>query len=276
MLNKLRELAIDSYGFMNNDMRRKAWNTLLMLDKPELSLLEEEKDNKVDSKKEELKRKNDYDKMKEEVKLSRAKNDVEVTDLIKEFEEMNDEDPNLTSDLMNKLEQHASKGSSKVKSVNIDSGKVLNEEDDVLTKKAWKQTKGAIGRTMYKFDFFNSLNEETAEKYKIDLECIMHQVLTKNKFQFYQGYDEFCCVFLLILGKKQGAKAAEIASHFFLKDFLQDSFEAKVKPMLYMVNDILKVAVPEFYKSFINIGVSLNVNVDAYVLFVLDINLVCS
>jgi hypothetical protein len=266
MLGKLRELAIDKYGLMNNEIRRKAWNILLVLDNPELTLVGEES---TKSSREEFKRKNDYEKMKEEVKLSKAKNDVEVTDLIKEFEEIN-EYSSLSNDLTKKLEQHKA---SNLKSIT----KSLNEETkEMLTEKAWKQTKGVIGRTMYKFDFFNSLNEETAEKYKTNLEQIMHQLLTKNKFQFYQGYNEFCCVFLLILGKKQGAKAAEVASHFFLRDFLQDSFESKVEPMLYMVNDILKVAVSEFYKSFIKIGVNVYANVDAYVLFVLDINLVCS
>eukprot|EP00826_Nyctotherus_ovalis_P037743 TRINITY_DN3469_c0_g1_i5.p1 TRINITY_DN3469_c0_g1~~TRINITY_DN3469_c0_g1_i5.p1 ORF type:complete len:168 (+),score=16.69 TRINITY_DN3469_c0_g1_i5:245-748(+) len=129
---------------------------------------------------------------------------------------------------------------------------------------------------MHKFDFFNSLNEETAEKYKADLRDMIYQLLTKNKYQFYQGYDEFCCVLLLILGKKQGIKAATTASKFFLKDFLRDSFEDKVKPMLFMVNDIVKAAEAKLHESFVKIGVVQPVSVDADVLSPLDSDVVCA
>ena len=117
------------------------------------------------------------------------------------------------------------------------------------------ELKKVIGRSMYNFDFFNSLNEETSEKYKLELEEMIFEILAKNKFQYYQGYDELCSVFLLIMGKKLGTKAAEMVSKFFIKDFLMGSFDNRVRPMLSMMIDIVKVVDEKLYEKLIQIGV---------------------
>eukprot|EP00826_Nyctotherus_ovalis_P006459 TRINITY_DN11533_c0_g1_i1.p1 TRINITY_DN11533_c0_g1~~TRINITY_DN11533_c0_g1_i1.p1 ORF type:complete len:301 (-),score=81.87 TRINITY_DN11533_c0_g1_i1:681-1583(-) len=126
--------------------------------------------------------------------------------------------------------------------------KELSEEDRIQVKKD-------INRSMYNFDFFNTLNEETAGKYTRELEEMLITLLSKNKYRYYQGYNELISVFLLILGKKQGMKAAEVISEYLIKDFLFDSFEKGVRPMLFMLNNLLEKADPAFYASFSKLGV---------------------
>lgn len=260
LISRLKELAVGEYGLVDNDTRRRAWNILLLSDNSDLTSFEGEGDNEnKKAKREELKRKNDYEKMKEE--LEKGKSDVEVTELIKEFEHMNEEKLDIASDLVANIGK-CNEGAEEAKSVASNSikdsestVKKETKEDKFISEKAWLQTKEVIGRTMHKFDFFNSLNEETAEKYKADLRDMIYQLLTKNKYQFYQGYDEFCCVLLLILGKKQGIKAAATISKFFLRDFLRDSFEDKVRPVLFMVSDIVKAAESGLHERFTRIGV---------------------
>jgi len=124
-----------------------------------------------------------------------------------------------------------------------------------LSEKDREQVKKDIGRSMNNFDYFNSLNEESAADYKTQLEQMLIELLSKNDFHYYQGYNELCSVFLLILGKKQGSKAAEVTSYYLIKDFLLDSFEKGVQPMLFMLNDLLKVADKELYEAFSQLGV---------------------
>ena len=112
-----------------------------------------------------------------------------------------------------------------------------------------------VDRSMKNFDFYNSLNEENEESYKVQLREIILELLSRNGFHYYQGYNEFCSVFLLILGKKQGIKAAEIASKFLIKDFLLDSFDKGVLPMLSMLNDLLERVAPDLNSSFAKLGV---------------------
>eukprot|EP00826_Nyctotherus_ovalis_P061346 TRINITY_DN8722_c0_g2_i2.p1 TRINITY_DN8722_c0_g2~~TRINITY_DN8722_c0_g2_i2.p1 ORF type:complete len:255 (-),score=16.51 TRINITY_DN8722_c0_g2_i2:667-1431(-) len=130
------------------------------------------------------------------------------------------------------------------------------ETNEELSEGDIIQVKKDINRSMHNFDFFNSLNEETAEKYKRQLEEMILELLSNNKFNYYQGYNELCSVFLLVLGSKQGTKTAEMVSKFLIKDFLFDSFEKGVRPMLFMLNELLKAASPEFYKNFASRGVS--------------------
>ena len=115
-----------------------------------------------------------------------------------------------------------------------------------------------ILRSMNNFDFFTALNEETSIKFRTELKEIIIQLISRNRFHYYQGYNELCSVFLLILGKKQGVKAAEIVSTFLIKDFLLDSFETGVKPMLFMLNDLLKITCFDIYSKFNMLGVFLN------------------
>lgn len=126
--------------------------------------------------------------------------------------------------------------------------KELSEEDRIQVKKD-------INRSMYNFDFFNTLNEETAEKYTKELEEMLITLLSENKYHYYQGYNELISVFLLILGKKQGMKAAEVVSEYLIKDFLFDSFEKGVRPMLFMLNNLLEKADSDFYGGFSKLGV---------------------
>eukprot|EP01022_Parablepharisma_sp_SALTPOND_P020134 TRINITY_DN3579_c0_g1_i1.p1 TRINITY_DN3579_c0_g1~~TRINITY_DN3579_c0_g1_i1.p1 ORF type:complete len:433 (-),score=34.03 TRINITY_DN3579_c0_g1_i1:4025-5215(-) len=126
--------------------------------------------------------------------------------------------------------------------------KFLSEKDELQVQKD-------INRSMHNFDFFNTLNEETAASYKEQLKEMILELLYRNGFHYYQGYNDFCSVFLLILGKKQGIKAAEVASKFLIKDFLLDSFEKGVRPMLFMLNDLLKTAAPDLHEHFVKLGV---------------------
>ncbi len=124
-----------------------------------------------------------------------------------------------------------------------------------LTEKDEQQVLKDVDRSLHNFDFFNALNEENAAAYKTQLKEMLIELLEKNRFHYYQGYNDFCSVFLLILGKKQGTKAAEVASKYLIKDFLLDSFEKGVRPMLFMLNDLLQIAVPDLYVHFVKLGV---------------------
>jgi hypothetical protein len=145
-----------------------------------------------------------------------------------------------------------------------------------LSEKDREQIQKDIGRSMNNFDYFNSLNEESAADYKTQLKQMLIELLSKSDFHYYQGYNELCSVFLLILGKKQGSKAAEMTSYNLIKDFLLDSFEKGVQPMLFMLNDLLKVADKELYEAFSQLGVISCINVGSSVCSPLVAYLVCS
>jgi len=124
-----------------------------------------------------------------------------------------------------------------------------------LSEKERSQVEKDIERSLHHFDFYNALNEETASNYKVQLRDMIIDLLEKNSYGYYQGYNDFCSVFLLILGKKLGYKVAEAASKFLVKDFLLDSFDKGVKPMLLMLNDLIKVSAPDLYEHFEKLGV---------------------
>lgn len=114
-----------------------------------------------------------------------------------------------------------------------------------------------ITRSMNNIDYFNSLNEEVALDYKEQLKEMLFALLGSNKFHYYQGYNELCSIFLLILGKKKALKAAELVSKNLIHDFLLDSFEKGVRPMLFTFNNLLESADKEVYQSFAQLGVLL-------------------
>eukprot|EP00826_Nyctotherus_ovalis_P028281 TRINITY_DN2235_c0_g1_i5.p1 TRINITY_DN2235_c0_g1~~TRINITY_DN2235_c0_g1_i5.p1 ORF type:complete len:429 (+),score=125.95 TRINITY_DN2235_c0_g1_i5:320-1606(+) len=145
-----------------------------------------------------------------------------------------------------------------------------------LSEKDREQVQKDIGRSMNNFDYFNSLNEESAADYKAQLKQMLIELLSKNDFHYYQGYNELCSVFLLILGKKQGIKAAEVTSYYLIKDFLLDSFEKGVQPLLFMLNDLLKAADKELYETFAQMGVGVDANVGSPVHTSLVTYLVCA
>jgi len=130
-----------------------------------------------------------------------------------------------------------------------DTGSKEISEKDII------QVKKDINRSMYNFDYFNTLNEEAAEKYTKELEDMLITLLATNKYNYYQGYNELVSVFLLVLGKKQGMKTAEIVSEYLIKDFLLDSFEKGVRPMLFMLNHLLEKTAPDLYSNFVKLGV---------------------
>jgi hypothetical protein len=83
------------------------------------------------------------------------------------------------------------------------------------------QVQKDVDRSLFNFDYYNTLNEETAKAVKEQLKEVLTELLQRNKFHYYQGYNDFCSVFLLIMGKRLGGRAAEIASQFLIK-YLSD------------------------------------------------------
>ena len=58
------------------------------------------------------------------------------------------------------------------------------------------------------------------------------------------------------MGEEDGTKAIEIVSKFFIKDYLLGSLSERIRPILYMINDIVKVSDSEFYNNLMKIGVN--------------------
>jgi len=112
-----------------------------------------------------------------------------------------------------------------------------------------------IGRTMNNLDYFNSLNEEVALNYKSQLKEMLFTLISNKHFHYYQGYNELCSIFLLVLGKKRAIEVAEVVSKNFIGDFLLDSFEKGVRPMLFTFNNLLQKAEKELYQTFAQFGV---------------------
>lgn len=125
-----------------------------------------------------------------------------------------------------------------------------------ISKEDYIQIKKDMKRSMRNLDFFNQLNEEAATETEQQLEGMITDVLSMHKLHYYQGYNELCGVILLVLGKRQGTKAMEVISKILIKDFLMESFEKGVRPMLTMLSELLQKIDPELYKNFTELGVS--------------------
>ena len=78
-----------------------------------------------------------------------------------------------------------------------------------------------IGRSCSNFDYFHTLNEEAALALRTDLKGMILELLKKNNFNYYQGYNDICSVFLIIMGRKLGFRAADIASRYLIKYLFQ-------------------------------------------------------
>ncbi len=86
------------------------------------------------------------------------------------------------------------------------------------------QVQKDVDRSLHNFDFYNTLNEETSAICKRQLKEMIMELLCRNDFHYYQGYNDICSVFLLIMGKKHGCKAAEIASQYLIKYLFDSAF----------------------------------------------------
>lgn len=65
---------------------------------------------------------------------------------------------------------------------------------------------------------------------------------------YYQGFHDFVSVFYLTLGENLGFYCADAASKYFIRDFMLESFEPGVIPILKVLIKILEVCDEECYE----------------------------
>ena len=131
-------------------------------------------------------------------------------------------------------------------------------------------------RSMNNFTYFNSLSEKIMENYKIQLEEIIMNLLNNNGFQYYQGYNYFCSVFLLILGREKGLEVAEKASQYYFKDLLAEAFPNTIKSYMIMFNNLLNIGDFELYNVFSKFDVLLLLKLVLWSNYSMDSIMVCS
>lgn len=86
-----------------------------------------------------------------------------------------------------------------------------------LTPKQELQIAKDVDRSLFNFDEYNKLRKKVADEMKLNLKKMIIENISKNGYKYYQGYNDICSVFLLILGPKLAYKATEIISKFFIK-----------------------------------------------------------
>jgi hypothetical protein len=94
------------------------------------------------------------------------------------------------------------------------------------------QVQKDVDRSFIGFDAAKALTKRERQLKKIQLKLIILAILNRNQFHYYQvdiiiyacsfyillkGFNDFCSIFLMVLGENLGFHVAEIASRFLLK-----------------------------------------------------------
>jgi len=103
-----------------------------------------------------------------------------------------------------------------------------------------EQVKKDIDRTFVRYEGDFKLTKRDIEVNKIILNRMILAILKMNKFSYFQGFNDFCSIFLLILGEGMGFQAASICSKYLLNDFFEDKFEKGVIPIMNSLILIIK------------------------------------
>ena len=84
---------------------------------------------------------------------------------------------------------------------------------------------------------------------------MIHGILNKNEeLYYYQGFHDYVSVFLLTLGENLGFYCADIASNYFIRDFMYKTFEPGVMPALDLTSKIIELVDPELFSMIEEMG----------------------
>ncbi|PHH62265.1 hypothetical protein CDD81_7325 [Ophiocordyceps australis] len=96
-------------------------------------------------------------------------------------------------------------------------------------------------------------SETELERCKLDLSCLIIEVLRRNPYLcYFQGYHDICQVFLLVLGPVRRAEAVARLSVLRIRDFMLPSL-APTTAQLRLLPDILTKADPELRRHIASV-----------------------
>lgn len=103
------------------------------------------------------------------------------------------------------------------------------------------EQKHKVRKVIIKTVFFRNIRRE-------QLQTIILCILSKNKdLHYYQGFHDFVSVFLITLGQNLGFYCSNIASEYFIKDFMREKFEIGVIPAFNWIQKLVEIYDPELY-----------------------------
>ena len=111
-------------------------------------------------------------------------------------------------------------------------GKLKHRESDQIAKD--------VNRSLNTFDLCRQYDKSTKMVRRQELSKIIHAILNKNDdLHYYQGFHDFVSVFLLTLGENLGFHCCNIASNYYIRDYMYPSFETGVFPALDLTNKLI-------------------------------------
>ena len=105
-----------------------------------------------------------------------------------------------------------------------------------------------INRSLNSYDICKLWDQEEKVKMRERLTTIITAVLNKNPDLFYyQGFYDLVSVFLLTLGENLGFQCSNILSNYMISDFLNESFESGLFPVLDFSVKLIQIMDQDIY-----------------------------
>jgi hypothetical protein len=93
------------------------------------------------------------------------------------------------------------------------------------------------------------LTPEEKDRKRQILKFIILAVLKRNPdLNYYQGFHDFVTVFYLTLGDNMGFYCSQAASLYFIRDYMRESFDPGLKPVLRLIMILLERVDPDTYE----------------------------
>eukprot|EP00347_Sterkiella_histriomuscorum_P004072 403361850 len=106
-----------------------------------------------------------------------------------------------------------------------------------------------IRRSLNSFNVCKSYSKTTKKHNREQLSQIIQAILIKNpELYYYQGLHDFVSVLYLTLGQNLGFYCADIASRFLIRDYMLQSFETGIFPLLNLMLKLLRLADEEVFE----------------------------